>query len=403
MSEPEHTGARTAAVDPVWAALEARSRFLATLEDTGTVREEIAASWRRSVSHGVAPDRLSVPYQADREADDRLIRAVRPVAGMISGDLEGTAVTLGLADSSARIVGRWLPHPSMGSALDRLSLAPGFSYGEESVGTNSLSLALHHGRLARVSGGEHFAESLAGVKCVAAPITDPATGQVLGVIGLTCPADYAAPLMTAVTNRARWEVQQRLLDEAAAADRALLAHFFRARRRAKGPLVLVNDRVMHANTSAAALVHFADRALLWDWVSRASATDERSAASLRLTSGQSVSVRAWPVEEGGVPAGALLRIDPEQPPAAAGSSAAQPRRQRPAYGWGSLTGAERSVATVIAEGATNREAAARLFLSRHTIDFHLRQIFRKLQVNSRVELTRLVVEHAADQACGSTL
>jgi transcriptional regulator of acetoin/glycerol metabolism len=66
---------------------------------------------------------------------------------------------------------------------------------------------------------------------------------------------------------------------------------------------------------------------------------------------------------------------------------------RPGEGdrWDSLTAAERDVAMVIAEGATNREAAARLFLSPHTIDYYLRQIFRKLGVASRVELTRLVV------------
>ena len=70
------------------------------------------------------------------------------------------------------------------------------------------------------------------------------------------------------------------------------------------------------------------------------------------------------------------------------------RFRRPDYGWPSLTDSERSVAAIIAEGATNREAAAQLFLSRHTIDFHLRQIFRKLEINSRVELTRLVVLHS---------
>jgi DNA-binding CsgD family transcriptional regulator len=42
---------------------------------------------------------------------------------------------------------------------------------------------------------------------------------------------------------------------------------------------------------------------------------------------------------------------------------------------------------------TNRQAAERLFMSPYTVDTHLRSIFRKLAVNSRVELTRIALMH----------
>jgi DNA-binding CsgD family transcriptional regulator len=64
---------------------------------------------------------------------------------------------------------------------------------------------------------------------------------------------------------------------------------------------------------------------------------------------------------------------------------------RPVSGWASLTESERRVARVVAEGRTNAQAAADLFLSPHTIDFHLRQIYRKLGIASRVELVRIVM------------
>jgi DNA-binding CsgD family transcriptional regulator len=51
-----------------------------------------------------------------------------------------------------------------------------------------------------------------------------------------------------------------------------------------------------------------------------------------------------------------------------------------------LTRQERQVAAIVARGATNREAADELFLSPRTIDFHLRNIYKKLQVRSRTEL-----------------
>jgi DNA-binding CsgD family transcriptional regulator len=61
---------------------------------------------------------------------------------------------------------------------------------------------------------------------------------------------------------------------------------------------------------------------------------------------------------------------------------------RPAFGWASLTGTERRVAELVAQGLTNRQVAAQMFLSPHTVGFHLRQIFRKLRINSRIGLAR---------------
>ena len=48
----------------------------------------------------------------------------------------------------------------------------------------------------------------------------------------------------------------------------------------------------------------------------------------------------------------------------------------------------------VAEGATNKEVAAELFLSPKTIEFHLGRAYRKLGIHSRTELARLVAEGA---------
>ena len=53
-----------------------------------------------------------------------------------------------------------------------------------------------------------------------------------------------------------------------------------------------------------------------------------------------------------------------------------------------LTPAERRVATLVAEGKTNREVAAALFLGERTIASHLTHVYAKLGVRSRTELAR---------------
>jgi DNA-binding CsgD family transcriptional regulator len=62
-------------------------------------------------------------------------------------------------------------------------------------------------------------------------------------------------------------------------------------------------------------------------------------------------------------------------------------------GWPAMTTSERSVARLVAEGLTNREVADRLFVSPHTVNSHLRHIFSKLGINSRVELARLARDY----------
>ena len=68
---------------------------------------------------------------------------------------------------------------------------------------------------------------------------------------------------------------------------------------------------------------------------------------------------------------------------------------RPAYGWGSLTDTERRIADLVAQGLSNREVAGQIFLSTHTVAYHLRHIFWKLGVTSRVQLGRMVAEQDA--------
>jgi DNA-binding CsgD family transcriptional regulator/GAF domain-containing protein len=74
----------------------------------------------------------------------------------------------------------------------------------------------------------------------------------------------------------------------------------------------------------------------------------------------------------------VLELDPEQPGKLAGPLVA-------------LTPREREVAALVVDGLVDREIAQRLYLSRHTVSQYVKRIYRKLGVDSRVALTRLLL------------
>jgi PAS domain S-box-containing protein len=82
---------------------------------------------------------------------------------------------------------------------------------------------------------------------------------------------------------------------------------------------------------------------------------------------------------------AALATGPEGGPARR-AGAAEP-------GWASVTAGELRVVRLVAQGLTNREVAARLYLSQHTVDSHLKSVYTKLGVSSRVQLTRELFRH----------
>lgn len=104
-------------------------------------------------------------------------------------------------------------------------------------------------------------------------------------------------------------------------------------------------------------------------------TKRRAAAQRELRSAmrtfEQLGARAWAAR-----AAAALRT----------AGAAVRSRARPAFR--ELTPQELQVALAVCEGATNREAAAALFISPKTVEYHLGSVYRKLGVRSRTELAR---------------
>jgi len=346
------------------------------------VRHEIAASWERVVEQGLDPDRFVLPsVEVDGEAF--LARVAGPVAAELASEVADARYAVVLTDASGGILERWALNGSVRRRLDDIFLAPGFVYAEAAAGTNAIGTALAQRSPSTVEGGEHFADALTRMACAAVPIRDPRTGRVLGAIDLTCSAEDAGPLMLPLVRRAANDIERRILDDAGLAERALMQRFLDERRRSRKPFVLLNDRTLITSAAADRLIGPADE----DVLRRIAAAGETSGSALEVTlsSGATAVVTIERPPDGNAGSATLLTLSVGDPDRATDGS-------RPMFGLESSTDTERSVIELVAQGLTNKQVAEQLFMSRHTVDFHLRAIFRKLGVSSRVELTRLVLE-----------
>jgi DNA-binding CsgD family transcriptional regulator/tetratricopeptide (TPR) repeat protein len=69
------------------------------------------------------------------------------------------------------------------------------------------------------------------------------------------------------------------------------------------------------------------------------------------------------------------------------------RRERPTRGWAALTPTELKIARLVADGRSNPDIAAELFLSRYTVETHVSHILAKLSARSRAEIIRQGLRH----------
>ena len=192
------------------------------------------------------------------------------------------------------------------------------------------------------------------------------------------------------------------------ADQRLLDSFAKARRRFRGAIVAISDRTMITNAAASELLQPADRHILRQWVLAPGHDISGSQTFFELANGLEVHARCYPVDWTGRRVGGVVHLSVAErprrharavwPEGSRSVEDAEPLAEAvldPALlaGWSELTDSERTVAELVGQGLSNREAGRRLFVSRHTVDYHLRRVFRKLGIKSRVELARVLGEH----------
>jgi transcriptional regulator of acetoin/glycerol metabolism len=295
--------------DPERLVAKARQRFLESGDiSQPEVRHAVVESWQRSRSFGVDVDRLDPPLHPDIDLDSKLMRAARPILTRLERVLTGTRVSVLLTDAQGRVLARLAGENALNKHLDAIKLAPGFSYAEEHVGTNGIGTALQTRQPYHVFGSEHFAERLQTMSCAGAPIRNPLSRRLVGLLDLTCWSADATPLMAALVQEAASHIEQRLLDDGSERERAMLTEFLAACRHSGKAILTVSDAVTISNPRAQGLLDANDHGIVREVSERLLARGREQTGQVLLSQGELAIVRCRPVECASGTAGAVVEI-----------------------------------------------------------------------------------------------
>jgi transcriptional regulator of acetoin/glycerol metabolism len=229
---------------------------------TQSVRPPILASWRRSRALKVAADKIELPYLRDPNMDTPLIRSAEPLISRLHAQLAGQAVSIVLTDPAGLVLIRRTADAGLERHLDKVRLAPGFSYAEQFVGTNGIGTALEAGSATQVFGHEHYAEHLETLACAGVPIHDPISGRVVGLIDLTCWRKDAEALLLTLAKNTADQIQQALLTNSGVRELAVLQAYRQTCRRTGGAVFAVTNDAFLINDHARAELEAPDQAAL---------------------------------------------------------------------------------------------------------------------------------------------
>jgi GAF domain len=156
------------------------------------VREPIADSWRRSVAAGVDPTGAHLaPVVADelevgeRYTEHPLSRHASLIHACLSEMAEEAGYLIVISDADGVLLAIEGSGAVRRRAAEMMNFAEGVLWSEGGAGTNAIGTAIAANHAVQVFGPEHFNEPVQRWTCSAAPIHDPDTGALLGVIDLT--------------------------------------------------------------------------------------------------------------------------------------------------------------------------------------------------------------------------
>jgi len=200
-----------------------RSRSVALAHDgfvtSGTassaVRDVVLASWQRSRELGVDPDAVLAPVDLEGAALEEYrqahpLAAVTPVIRrLLVEDAAETDLLVAVSDEVGRLL--WVEGaPGLRSRAEAMNFLEGARWSEDLAGTNAPGTALALDRGVQIFSHEHYSRIVQPWSCTAAPIHDPVSGRIVGVLDVTGGDIVATPQSMALVQAAVHAVETEL-------------------------------------------------------------------------------------------------------------------------------------------------------------------------------------------------
>lgn len=154
------------------------------------MRDLVAQSWERARADGIDADRVEAPFVLERSEllDYRAghaLSAVFPLLYDVLGRVaEDCDCVMAVGDCEGQLL--WVcGRPAVIRRAEGINFVEGTRWGEGLIGTNAPGTALRLDTAVHISSREHFAVPFKDWSCSAAPIHDPDTGRILGVVDVT--------------------------------------------------------------------------------------------------------------------------------------------------------------------------------------------------------------------------
>ncbi|KLO28044.1 transcriptional regulator [Mycolicibacter heraklionensis] len=278
------------------------------------VSDLVVASWERSRDAGVDVVRPISTFTDEIDTDSLLARCARPVLDQLGNDTSAANLPLavGLTDRRVRVVHRIDSSSTATHLFDRVQYAPGFDFSEAAVGTNGAGTVFESGQAVSIVGPEHYSESLEGFAASGAPILDPVTGRVEGVVAIATLTQAWNPVMHILVKNAAKEISRNLLLDRSQTQQAVFDAYLRVTARsARAAVFAFGAALLIASPAAQQMFDAGEQQVLRDHATFLLARRERASDTLVLPGSQRlVRIRGTRVFAGTEIAGMLVIAEP---------------------------------------------------------------------------------------------